>query len=145
MAGTAEALTVTCPSIIAAESLADLIDGYCRLVNNTRTSLWNTKGRNGRESIGILCPFPCFFVFFFFFFFSLFFFYTNGKTDMMCLCVYVKRFVLFKEDFVDISSFCYILDDMLIFSCFAYKFPKLKLDGFKASRFFYFLDRETER
>ncbi|XP_063604451.1 uncharacterized protein LOC134779972 isoform X1 [Penaeus indicus] len=43
VAGTAEALTVTCPSIAAAESLADLIDGYCRLVNNTRTSLWNTK------------------------------------------------------------------------------------------------------
>ncbi|XP_042209507.1 uncharacterized protein LOC121857491 isoform X2 [Homarus americanus] len=43
VAGTAEALTVTCPSIASAESLADLIDGYCRLVNNTRTSLWNTK------------------------------------------------------------------------------------------------------
>nr|XP_045609141.1 uncharacterized protein LOC123764946 isoform X1 [Procambarus clarkii] len=43
VAGTAEALSVTCPSIASAESLADLIDGYCRLVNNTRTSLWNTK------------------------------------------------------------------------------------------------------
>lgn len=52
VAGTAEALTVTCPSIAAAESLADLIDGYCRLVNNTRTSLWNTKGRKDGESMG---------------------------------------------------------------------------------------------
>ncbi|XP_076059767.1 protein tyrosine kinase 2 Fak isoform X3 [Oratosquilla oratoria] len=43
VAGTTEALTVTCPSLSIAESLADLIDGYCRLVNNTRTSLWNTK------------------------------------------------------------------------------------------------------
>ncbi|XP_068225531.1 focal adhesion kinase 1 isoform X5 [Palaemon carinicauda] len=50
VAGTAEALTVTCPSIAAAESLADLIDGYCRLVNNTRTSLWNTKEVSGSGS-----------------------------------------------------------------------------------------------
>lgn len=50
VAGTAEALTVTCPSITAAESLADLIDGYCRLVNNTRTSLWNTKEVSGSGS-----------------------------------------------------------------------------------------------
>ncbi|XP_069194892.1 focal adhesion kinase 1 isoform X3 [Procambarus clarkii] len=50
VAGTAEALSVTCPSIASAESLADLIDGYCRLVNNTRTSLWNTKEVSGSGS-----------------------------------------------------------------------------------------------
>ncbi|MCL4120324.1 UNVERIFIED_CONTAM: hypothetical protein GTU68_037752, partial [Idotea baltica] len=43
IAGTAEPLSITCPSISIAESLADLIDGYCRLVNNSKTSLWNTK------------------------------------------------------------------------------------------------------
>ncbi|CAL4066426.1 unnamed protein product [Meganyctiphanes norvegica] len=55
VAGTAEALTVTCPSISAAESLADLIDGYCRLVNNTRTSLWNTRAHDVWKAF----PCPC--------------------------------------------------------------------------------------
>lgn len=44
VAGTSESLTVTCASMEAAESLADLIDGYCRLLAGTNTSLWNRKG-----------------------------------------------------------------------------------------------------
>lgn len=44
VAGAAETLTITCPSLAEAESLADLIDGYCRLHNNTTTSLWSCKG-----------------------------------------------------------------------------------------------------
>ncbi|KAK3920059.1 Focal adhesion kinase 1 [Frankliniella fusca] len=44
VAGTSESLTVTCASMEAAESLADLIDGYCRLSAGTNTSLWNRKG-----------------------------------------------------------------------------------------------------
>ncbi|XP_066999399.2 focal adhesion kinase 1 isoform X2 [Anabrus simplex] len=43
VAGTTETLTITCPSLEVAESLADLIDGYCRLVTQTTTSLWNRK------------------------------------------------------------------------------------------------------
>lgn len=43
VAGATETLTITCPSLSEAESLADLIDGYCRLHNNTDTSLWNRK------------------------------------------------------------------------------------------------------
>ncbi|KAE8748456.1 Focal adhesion kinase 1 variant 2 [Frankliniella occidentalis] len=43
VAGTSESLTVTCASMEAAESLADLIDGYCRLSAGTNTSLWNRK------------------------------------------------------------------------------------------------------
>lgn len=45
VAGATETLTITCPSLSEAESLADLIDGYCRLHNNTDTSLWNRKGK----------------------------------------------------------------------------------------------------
>ena len=34
VAGSTELLTINCPSLHAAENMADLIDGYCRLVNN---------------------------------------------------------------------------------------------------------------
>jgi len=43
VAGTTETLTITCPSLEVAESLADLIDGYCRLATQSTTSLWNRK------------------------------------------------------------------------------------------------------
>ncbi|XP_022818180.1 focal adhesion kinase 1 isoform X4 [Spodoptera litura] len=39
--GATETLTITCSSVEAAESLADLVDGYCRLVTESQTSLWN--------------------------------------------------------------------------------------------------------
>ncbi|XP_041980788.1 focal adhesion kinase 1 isoform X2 [Aricia agestis] len=39
--GAQETLTITCSSVEAAESLADLVDGYCRLVTDSQTSLWN--------------------------------------------------------------------------------------------------------
>lgn len=44
VAGSSELLTVTCPSLTVAENMADLVDGYCRLVNNSNTSIWNRKG-----------------------------------------------------------------------------------------------------
>ncbi|KAJ9573701.1 hypothetical protein L9F63_008914, partial [Diploptera punctata] len=47
VAGTSETLTITCPSLEVAESLADLIDGYCRLVTQSTTSLWNRKAYVG--------------------------------------------------------------------------------------------------
>uniref|UniRef100_A0A1B6D3T2 non-specific protein-tyrosine kinase n=1 Tax=Clastoptera arizonana TaxID=38151 RepID=A0A1B6D3T2_9HEMI len=43
VAGAAETLTITCPTLPEAESLADLIDGYCRLHNNNDISIWNRK------------------------------------------------------------------------------------------------------
>eukprot|EP00090_Calanus_glacialis_P040090 TRINITY_DN6986_c0_g1_i1.p1 TRINITY_DN6986_c0_g1~~TRINITY_DN6986_c0_g1_i1.p1 ORF type:complete len:1244 (-),score=268.91 TRINITY_DN6986_c0_g1_i1:950-4681(-) len=43
VAGSAELLTITCPSLSVAENMADLVDGYCRLVNNSSTSIWNRK------------------------------------------------------------------------------------------------------
>ncbi|KAL0119696.1 hypothetical protein PUN28_007856 [Cardiocondyla obscurior] len=43
VAGAAETLSITCSSLDQAESLADLIDGYCRLVTGNNTSLWNRK------------------------------------------------------------------------------------------------------
>lgn len=46
VAGTAETLTITCPSENEMDSLADLIDGYCRLHNDNRTSLWNRKSKS---------------------------------------------------------------------------------------------------
>ncbi|RVE45687.1 hypothetical protein evm_009657 [Chilo suppressalis] len=39
--GATETLTITVNSVEAAESLADLVDGYCRLVTDSQTSLWN--------------------------------------------------------------------------------------------------------
>ena len=46
VAGSAELLTVTCPSLREAENIADLVDGYCRQVNNSPTSIWIRKGKN---------------------------------------------------------------------------------------------------
>ena len=45
VAGSSELLTVTCPSLSEAENIADLIDGYCRLVNNSPTSIWMRRGK----------------------------------------------------------------------------------------------------
>jgi len=44
IAGATEPLTITCASLDDAEDMANLIDGYCRLVNNVSTSLWSRKG-----------------------------------------------------------------------------------------------------
>lgn len=44
VAGALEPLLITCASIDMAESIADLIDRYCRLVNGTHLSLWNKRG-----------------------------------------------------------------------------------------------------
>ena len=44
VAGSSELLTITCPGLAVAENMADLVDGYCRLVNNSNTSIWNRKG-----------------------------------------------------------------------------------------------------
>ena len=46
VAGSSELLSINCPSLAVAENMADLIDGYCRLVNNSKTSIWNRKGRD---------------------------------------------------------------------------------------------------
>lgn len=43
IAGAAEPLTITCASLSEAEDMADLIDGYCRLVNDMQGSLWTKK------------------------------------------------------------------------------------------------------
>jgi len=42
IAGASEHLTITCPSLSAAEDIADLIDGYCRLTG--KESCWQRKG-----------------------------------------------------------------------------------------------------
>ena len=44
VAGSNELLSINCPNLNVAESMADLVDGYCRLVNNSSTSIWNRKG-----------------------------------------------------------------------------------------------------
>ncbi|XP_074102045.1 protein tyrosine kinase 2 Fak isoform X2 [Cotesia typhae] len=43
VAGASETLSITCSSLDQAESLADLIDGYCRVAMGSNTSLWNRK------------------------------------------------------------------------------------------------------
>ncbi|XP_039298028.1 focal adhesion kinase 1 [Nilaparvata lugens] len=52
VSGETEPITITCTSHAQAESLADLIDGYCRLVNQTDVSLWS------REAV-VWKRFPC--------------------------------------------------------------------------------------
>ena len=42
--GASEPLLITCTAIETAESVADLVDRYCRLVNGTNVSLWNKRG-----------------------------------------------------------------------------------------------------
>ena len=44
VAGSTDLLVITCPTLLVAENLSDLIDGYCRLVNNSNTSIWTRKG-----------------------------------------------------------------------------------------------------
>lgn len=39
-----EPLTITCSSLAEAEDMADLIDGYCRLVNDSSGTWWSQKG-----------------------------------------------------------------------------------------------------
>jgi len=46
IAGANEPLTITCASEPEAEDMADLIDGYCRLVHDFQGSFWTKKGKN---------------------------------------------------------------------------------------------------
>ena len=55
IAGATEPLTITCPSLSAAEDMADLIDGYCRLVNSGKESCWNRKGEDKLPDNSLLC------------------------------------------------------------------------------------------
>uniref|UniRef100_T1IYC0 non-specific protein-tyrosine kinase n=1 Tax=Strigamia maritima TaxID=126957 RepID=T1IYC0_STRMM len=50
IAGASEVLTITCPNLTIAESMADLIDGYCRIANDTETSFWNAHPPKYRRS-----------------------------------------------------------------------------------------------
>ncbi|XP_064486390.1 focal adhesion kinase 1-like isoform X2 [Ornithodoros turicata] len=43
IAGATEVLSISCSSLIVAESIADLVDGYCRLVHGTQATFWNRK------------------------------------------------------------------------------------------------------
>ena len=49
ISGASEPLAITCPSFASADDMADLIDGYCRLVNGGLSSLWNRKGEREGE------------------------------------------------------------------------------------------------
>lgn len=44
VAGAQEILYISCSNIDVAESLADLIDGYCRLYSRCQSSIWSKKG-----------------------------------------------------------------------------------------------------
>ena len=46
IAGATEPLTVVCTSLDTAEDMADLIDGYCRLVHDMTKTLWSKKGKS---------------------------------------------------------------------------------------------------
>ena len=54
IAGAVDPLTITSsPSEV--EDMADLIDGYCRLVHDINTSLWTRKGEPANRSPVCLC------------------------------------------------------------------------------------------
>lgn len=60
VAGAQEILFIICPNLDFAESLADLIDGYCRLHSGSQTSIWNRKGKTDFlviviEAVRIVC------------------------------------------------------------------------------------------
>ncbi len=54
IAGTTETLTISCPSLSAAEDMAGLIDGYCKLVNSGKESCWNRKGKDKQTVINYI-------------------------------------------------------------------------------------------
>ena len=65
IAGATEPLTISCPSLSAAEDMAGLIDGYCKLVNSGKESCWNRKGieyLNDQTSYCVwnMCAVKCF-------------------------------------------------------------------------------------
>lgn len=41
VSGNTEDLAITCNGVKTADSIADLVDGYCRIVNNSDASLWD--------------------------------------------------------------------------------------------------------
>ncbi|XP_037913924.1 focal adhesion kinase 1 isoform X5 [Hermetia illucens] len=45
-----EDLTITCEGLNTAESIADLVDGYCRLVNGQNSSLWDRSNGTPHNS-----------------------------------------------------------------------------------------------
>nr|XP_029518847.1 focal adhesion kinase 1-like isoform X3 [Oncorhynchus nerka] len=51
VAGAAEPLTVTTPSLTTAENMADLIDGYCRLVNGVTQSFIIRPQKEGERAL----------------------------------------------------------------------------------------------
>ncbi|NP_001374532.1 focal adhesion kinase 1 isoform 55 [Homo sapiens] len=51
IAGAPEPLTVTAPSLTIAENMADLIDGYCRLVNGTSQSFIIRPQKEGERAL----------------------------------------------------------------------------------------------
>ena len=71
IAGATEPLTVTCASLDTAEDMADLIDGYCRLVHDMAKTLWSRKGELQENvwtcHVAVVFFFLAFFFFFFFF------------------------------------------------------------------------------
>lgn len=44
--GNLDDLVITCNGVKSAESIADLVDGYCRIVNNTEMTLWDRASAN---------------------------------------------------------------------------------------------------
>lgn len=56
IAGATEPLTITCASLAEAEDMADLIDGYCRLVHDFQGSFWTKKGNS------LVCDTVCIYV-----------------------------------------------------------------------------------
>ena len=51
IAGAPEPLTVTAPSLTIAENMADLIDGYCRLVNGATQSFIIRPQKEGERAL----------------------------------------------------------------------------------------------
>jgi focal adhesion kinase 1 len=44
ISGTSELLSIKCSSLHIAQNIADLIDGYCKLISGSSKSFWIRKG-----------------------------------------------------------------------------------------------------
>lgn len=49
--GNLDDLTITCNGARTADSIADLVDGYCRMMNNTETSYWDNASNKTLETL----------------------------------------------------------------------------------------------
>lgn len=49
--GNSDDLVITCNGVNTVDSIADLVDGYCRIVNNTEISFWDRSHAHTKDAL----------------------------------------------------------------------------------------------